>query len=138
MRTQIHPGVFLASAAAVSAVWLWLRPAAETAAPSVPSSPTARVRPADTRPSVQVDASVLKRYAGRYDVDGFAVTVSVDGQRLIVGGDGLGSVGLRAASDTKFFFEDFPGEITFESGDPAKGFVADLADGRHRAKRARD
>ena len=134
----MHPGVFLASAVAVSAAWLWLRPTAQTAAPDAPSATAVRARPADTRPSVQVDASVLKRYAGRYEVDGFAVTVSVDGQRLIVGGDGLGSVGLRAASDTKFFFEDFPGEISFEAGDPAKGFVADLADGRHRAKRVGD
>lgn len=87
---------------------------------------------------MQIDASVLKRYAGRYEVDGFAVTVSVDGERLIVGGDGLGSIGLRAASETKFFFENFPGEITFEAGDPAEGFVADVADGRHHAKRVGD
>jgi len=131
--------VFLASAVAVSAAWLWLRPAAETAAPAVSSSTAARVRPADTRPSMQVDASVLKRYAGRYEVDAFAVTVSVDGQRLIVRGDDLAlPLGLRAASETKFFFEDSPGEITFEAGDPAKGFIANLADGSHRAKRVGD
>ena len=135
MKTQVHPGVFLAGAVAVSAAWLWLRPAPETAPPVLPSSTAARSRPADTRPSVQVDAAVLERYAGRYDVNGLAVTISVDGQRLIARTDDTPPLPLRAASETKFFFEDFPGEITFEAGDPAKGFVAELADGRHRGTR---
>jgi hypothetical protein len=138
LKTQVHPGVFLASAVAVSAAWLWLRPAAQTAAPAVPTSRAAAPRPADTRPSVQVDASVLRRYAGRYALDGFAVAVRVDGRRLLVRADDFPPLALRAASETKFFFEDFLGEITFEAGDPAKGFVADLADGRHRATRVGD
>ncbi|HEU4618818.1 MAG TPA: hypothetical protein VFV10_12320 [Gammaproteobacteria bacterium] len=42
---------------------------------------------------------------------------------------------MHSASETKFFFEDFPGTITFEAGEPAPAFVADVADGRHRGVR---
>ncbi|HET7131691.1 MAG TPA: hypothetical protein VFJ95_05555 [Gammaproteobacteria bacterium] len=135
MRVHVHPAGFLVSAVAVSTAWLWLRPVTETAAPAVPSSTPRPPRPADTRPSVQVDAAVLERYAGRYEVEGFAVAVSVDGQRLLVRGDDGLRAGLRAASETTFFFEDFAGEITFAAGEPAPGFVADLPGGRLQGKR---
>lgn len=139
MGAQVHPAVFLVSAVAVSAAWLWLRPVPEAAALAVPSSTPRAPRPADTRPSVQLDAAVLERYAGRYDVEGYAVvTVSVDGQGLLVRGDDGLRVGLRAASETKFFFEDFVGEITFTPGEPAPGFAADLPGGQLRGKRVRD
>ena len=140
MSATVHPGVFLVSAVAVSAAWLWLRPVPETASPltSSAAAPARPARPADTRPSVQVDASVLGRYAGRYDVEGFAVTISVDGERLLVRGDDGLRAGLRAASETKFFFEEFAGEITFAAGEPAPGFVADLPGGRLRGKRVAD
>ncbi|HEX5045720.1 MAG TPA: hypothetical protein VFX89_01270 [Gammaproteobacteria bacterium] len=138
MRVQVHPAVFLASAVAVSAAWLWLRPVAETAAPVIQSSTPRAPRPADTRPSVQVDAAVLERYEGRYEVEGFAIAVSVDGQRLLVRGDDGMRIGLRAASETEFFFEDFPGELTFAAGEPSPGFVADLPGGRFRGKRVGD
>src|SRR5262245_25261091 len=137
MRTQIPPALFLAGAFAVSAGWLWLRPANEAAPFVVPSPGAATARPA-ARPSVAVDAAILRRYAGRYEVEGFALTISVDGDRLLVAGDGLAPLAMRASSETKFFFDGLPGEVTFDAGDPAKGFVADVADGRHRATRVGD
>jgi hypothetical protein len=88
---------------------------------------------------VPVDASELQRHAGRYAVEGYTVvTISVDGQRLLVRGDDGLRAGLRAASETKFFFEDFPGEITFTAGEPSPGFVADLPGGRLRGQRVGD
>jgi hypothetical protein len=84
-----------------------------------------------------VDAATLERYAGRYSAEGLAVVITVDGERLVVQAEGLPTYGLRATTEVKFFFEDFPGEITFDAGEPAPGFVADLADGRHYGTRIR-
>jgi hypothetical protein len=138
MSSQVHPGVFLAGAVALSAAWLWLRPPPPPAAALTAPPRPAAARPADTRPSVQLDAAVLARYAGRYDVEGYALTISVDGPRLLVRGDDGFRAGLRAASETKFFFEDFPGEITFTPGEPSPGFAANLPGARLRGKRAGD
>lgn len=139
MRAQIPPGLFLAACAVVSTAWLWLRPPPSTlelGAP--PSATTAAARPAAIPPGIHVDRAILERYTGRYDADGIAVTISVDGERLVAQAADLQSYGLRASTETKFFFEDFPGELTFEKGARAAGFVADLADGRHYGKRVGD
>jgi hypothetical protein len=131
--------VFLAGCAALSAAWLWLRPAPPTPHFGPPPSPTAgAARPAAIPAGIHVDAAILERYTGRYSADGLAVKISVDGERLVVQAEDLPTYGLRALTEIKFFFEDFPGEITFDDGEPAPGFVADLADGRHRGTRVRD
>ena len=138
MRAQIHPGAFLAAAIVLSAAWLWLRPAPQTPVAAALSSAAGSARRAAIPVGTHVDRALLQRYAGRYDVEGLAVTISIDGERLIAQPVGFPAYALRASSETKFFFEDFPGEIAFDAGEPARGFVADLVDGRHRGARARD
>ena len=143
MKVDIHPAVFLAGAIALSATWLWLRSLqeitlAEALAPHarVDSSP-ARAAP---RPSVHVDPAVLERYAGKYEIGGVIVTLSVAQDRLAGDASELGRFELLPASDTKFYFGHFPGEVTFDADDGgrAEGFVADLPAGRVTAKRVPD
>lgn len=116
-------------------MWLWLRP---TPSMRVESPGRAVTQPAPVRPSVHVDAAILRRYAGKYDVDGLVVEIRVEGERLIVDAGAAGRFVLRAASETRFFFEGLPGEMAFESGDPAPHFVAHLADDRYRGTRIRE
>jgi hypothetical protein len=142
MKVDIHPAVFVAGAIALSATWLWLRslqeiPVAEALAQQARTdSSTARAAP---RPSVHVDAAVLERYAGKYEIGGLIVTLSVAQDRLVGDASEAGRFELLPASDTKFYFGHFPGEVTFDvDGGRAKVFFADLPAGRVTAKRVLD
>ena len=143
MKVDIHPAVFVGGAMALSATWLWLRSLqeitlADALAPQARTdSSTARAAP---RPSVHVDPAVLERYAGKYEIDALIVTLSVAQDRLVGDASELGRFELLPASDAKFYFGHFPGEVTFEADDGgrAEGFVADLPVGRLTAKRVLD
>ena len=78
---------------ALSATWLWLRslheitPADALGPQARTDSSTARAAP---RPSVHVDPAVLERYAGKYEIDGLIVTLSVAQDRLVGDASELG------------------------------------------------
>jgi len=66
------------------------------------------------RRTVTVDAAILASYTGTYVVTPtFSMEVRLENGQLFAQGSGQSSVALRAASETKFFPENFPADIEF-------------------------
>jgi hypothetical protein len=71
------------------------------------------------RSSVAVDAAVLERYVGRYELTpDFAIEVTREGAALFVQATGQPRLRVYAASPTRFFLRDVEAEV---------GFTADAA-----------
>ena len=126
MRLYIHPAAFLGAAALLCGLWLWQRPLGPTIEPT--SAPRARVARVQRR-SIELDASTLERYVGKYEGRaGFALELSMKGDRLVAQSPGMVAFQLLPTSDTEFFLKESPDvDVTFrvdERGNVA-GFDAD-------------
>lgn len=66
---------------------------------------------------VPVDLSVLAAYAGRYQFDGFDVTIRVDGARIYFKGPDGREAELIAISEDRFYLAERYAEITFHPND---------------------
>jgi hypothetical protein len=61
-----------------------------------------------------VDAKVLEKYVGKYEVTpALVLTISREGERLLVQPTGQPQVELRPQSDVKFFVKEAGAEVTF-------------------------
>lgn len=68
----------------------------------------------EERVLVDVDATVLDRYVGTYEVAGMQVELVRDGGDLIAIVPGLGPQRLHPESESRFFFADMAGGVAFE------------------------
>ncbi len=66
---------------------------------------------------VTLDPSVLRRYAGQYEFEGFKLCVKAVDDGLLIGGPGVGSFSLLPRSKTEFSIEDLDAPVTFELDD---------------------
>lgn len=138
MRLDIHPAVFLGAAALLCGLWLWQRPVAPTIGPTnVQSARVARA----PRPSIELDASTLERYVGKYEGrGGFTVELTVKDGRLFAQSPGTVVFQMLATSQTEFFLKESPDiDVTFrvnERGNVA-GFDADTPYGPVSVDRVR-
>jgi hypothetical protein len=74
--------------------------------------------------STPLDARIYDSYAGEYAIGNTIFTVAKDGSKLMFVIPGLPKVEAHAASETKFFFTEVDGEVTFVKDD--KGTVTEL------------
>ena len=94
--------------------------------------------PAKERKKIAVDAKVLERYVGRYELaPGFVLTVTREENRIFLQATGQLRVELFAEAPSKFFLEAVDARLEFEAGDGVQAVAAVLfQNGREmRAKR---
>lgn len=78
-----------------------------------------------TRRAIVVDAAILERYVGVYELQpGFDLVVSLDGGKLMAQATGQGAVQLHPETETEFFIEEIDAQVTFVVGSDGK--VAEL------------
>ncbi|HEX6997846.1 MAG TPA: hypothetical protein VF322_06855 [Gammaproteobacteria bacterium] len=137
MRFDISPAAFLLLAIIVAAALVWVRWALEPdlGAWRPQGAPPASARA--PRDAVQVDAGVLARYAGEYDMDGMRVTIALEGGRLFASPTPGVRLPLYAETETRFLLLDPPGEIDFvvNARGEATRFLARLPSGVFTAQR---
>jgi hypothetical protein len=67
------------------------------------------------RPEVNLDVKILDQYVGRYELaPGFVLTVTREGNQLMVQATGQDKVPVFAESEAKFFLRVVNAQITFE------------------------
>jgi hypothetical protein len=96
MIPKFHPAVFLGAVILLCAAWLWARPPVS----AVVTVPRGAPRPALVEPaSIELDAAILERYAGKYEGrGGFTVDLALkDAQALA---QSAGTI-FRAARDRR-------------------------------------
>jgi CubicO group peptidase (beta-lactamase class C family) len=72
------------------------------------------VEPQKVRPTITLDAAVLDRYVGRYQVaPTFVLEITREGAQLFAQGTGQPKFPLFAESETEFFFEVVDAQVTF-------------------------
>jgi len=91
------------------------------------------------RRTVKVDPKIYDAYVGRYELNPkVAITITKEGERLMVGATGQPSFEIFPESETKFFFKVVDAQVTFVKNE--KGEVTEMVldqNGRSiRAKRA--
>ncbi len=100
-----------------------------------PSTPLAEVKDV-----VKVDAAILDRYVGKYELQpGFILTVTREGEQLMVQVTGQDKLPVYPSSATEFFYTIVDARITFEV--EPEGSVNALMlhqNGNHRAERKND
>jgi len=70
--------------------------------------------PAGERKEITLDTKILDQYVGRYELaPGFTLTVTRQGNLLMVQATGQGSAPVFAESETKFFYRIVDAQITF-------------------------
>lgn len=70
-----------------------------------------------TRESIVLDVAILERYVGVYEFQpGFDITVSLDGQRLMIQPTGQSRLEIHPETETEFFLEEVDAQITFIVG----------------------
>ena len=80
--------------------------------PSVPLAPAPE--PPEARTEVAVARSVLENYVGEYELaPNFSITVSHQGEGLMLQATGQPSFPIFAESETEFFLKVIDGQITF-------------------------
>ena len=73
--------------------------------------------PIERRSAVEVDASLLDRYVGRYELSpSFAITVTREGGQLFVQATGQPRFEVFPESETKFFLKVVDAQVTFVTG----------------------
>jgi serine-type D-Ala-D-Ala carboxypeptidase/endopeptidase len=73
--------------------------------------------PPQERKTVKVDAKVLEKYTGYYELaPGFHLHITRDGEQLFVQATGQPRFPLEAESETKFTIQSVGAQITFEEG----------------------
>ena len=73
--------------------------------------------PVEARSAVEVDASLLDRYVGRYELSpSFAITVTREGGQLFVQATGQPRFEVFPESETKFFLKVVDAQVTFVTG----------------------
>jgi len=73
------------------------------------------LQPAKQRHEVKVDAAVLDRYAGRYELaPTFVVTITHEGDHLFAQATGQPRYEIFAEDDRNFFFKVVDAQITFD------------------------
>jgi hypothetical protein len=103
MRITIHPAVFLSGALVFCALWLSLGPEP----PPIATAPRRSAQPA--RASIELDAAILERYAGRYEGRAdFTVDLSLKDGRLYAQSPGTVPFEMLATSETEFFLKQSP------------------------------
>jgi hypothetical protein len=146
MIPKFHPAVFLGAVILLCTAWLWARPAV----PAVPIIARGTPRPPLVEPaSIELDAAILERYAGKYEGrGGFAVALTVKDGKLFAQSTGTipsGPIELRATTETEFFLKGPAGgapigvDIEFDvAGDgTVRGFAASTEYGLIEVKRVR-
>jgi hypothetical protein len=74
-----------------------------------------------TREAIELDMAILERYVGVYELrPGFDITISLDGQRLIIQPTGQNRLELHPETETEFFLEEVDAQITFIVGPDGK------------------
>ena len=70
---------------------------------------------------VAVDPAVLKSYVGTYALSfAFAITVSLEGDKLMAQATGQSKYQIFPESETEFFYKVVKAKISFEKGDDGK------------------
>ncbi len=96
------------------------------------------LQPAKERHEVKVDAAVLEKYTGRYQLaPNFILTITRDGDRLYAQATGQPRFEILAEGARDFFFKDFDAQLTFvvDSNDRATSLVQHQNGADHPAKR---
>jgi CubicO group peptidase (beta-lactamase class C family) len=94
-----------------------------------------------TRVAIPVDAKILERYAGRYELSPtFALTVTLEEGRLMMQATGQPKVELFAESETKFFLRAVDAQVSFEVDEQgrATGLILHQAGRDQRARRVKE
>lgn len=98
----------------------------------------ATVKPRTFEETKKVAPEIMRRYVGRYElVPGFVLTVSVVGDRLMVGATGQPAAEVFAKTDTEWFYKVVKATITFKPDDQGQCQELELFQNgaRHVAKR---
>jgi D-alanyl-D-alanine-carboxypeptidase/D-alanyl-D-alanine-endopeptidase len=79
------------------------------------------VEPVATRREVAVDAAVLEKYVGVYQLaPAFAITVTLENGQLQAQATGQAKYPIFAESPTKFFYKVVDAQLSFEVDDAGK------------------
>ena len=79
------------------------------------------VEPPKQRMKMKLDAAVLDRYTGRYQLaPQFILNVTREGDRLFVQATGQPNLEVFASGEREFFYEAVDAQLTFELGDAGK------------------
>lgn len=98
----------------------------------------AKTKPRQFAKTKNVSPEIIQRYAGRYElVPGTELTVSVVGDKLMVGIPGQPTLQVFAKSDTEWFYKVVEATITFKVDDQGRCSALDLFQNgvHHVAKR---
>jgi serine-type D-Ala-D-Ala carboxypeptidase/endopeptidase len=73
------------------------------------------VSPRSFEKPIEVDRPIMQRYVGRYElVPGFIFTVSVDGDKLMVGATAQPTFQVYPRSETEWFYKVVEATLTFQ------------------------
>jgi CubicO group peptidase (beta-lactamase class C family) len=102
------------------------------------NTPGNQIGPPKQRQEVKVDAAVLEKYTGRYQLaPNFIQTITRDGDRLYAQATGQRRFEIFAEGPRDFFFKDFDAQMTFvvDANGRATGLVHHQNGADHPAKR---
>lgn len=102
------------------------------------NTPGNRVAPAKQRQEVKVDAAVLEKYTGRYQLaPNFIQAITRDGDRLYAQATGQPRFEIFAEGARDFFYKDFDAQMTFvvDANGRATGLIHHQNGADHPAKR---
>ncbi|HEY8519472.1 MAG TPA: DUF3471 domain-containing protein [Gammaproteobacteria bacterium] len=137
MRFDLPPAAFLILALTVAGAFVWMRLTLEPDLGAWRSQGAPQAPARASRDATPVDAQVLARYAGEYDMDGMRVAIELEGGRLFVSPARGVRLPLYAETETRFFLTDPEGQIDFvvNARGEATRFLARLPSGVFTAQR---
>jgi hypothetical protein len=88
---------------------------------------------------VTVDPEVFNKYVGKYSVENNIISITKEGDKLIVQGDNIPPYQLLPASETEYFLREANARLTFKvPGDKAESILINMAGNEMTAIRVKE